>query len=97
MFERIRNVVKRIPKGKVATYGQIASLVGIRDARKVGWAVFGNQDVNIPCHRVVFANGSLAKNYSLGGYLEQKRRLWKDGVKFSSEYRVDLERYLWRK
>ena len=52
-FQRVYEVVKLIPSGKVATYGQIAMILGIKDARKVGWALHANKDPNVPCHRVV--------------------------------------------
>ena len=96
LFVKIRDAVSKVPKGRVATYGQIALMVGISDARKVGWAVYGNTDSNVPCHRVVFVDGSLAINYSLGGYKEQKTRLKADGVEFAEERKVDLARYLWK-
>jgi len=95
IFLKIRKAVSKIPRGKVATYGQIALMVGITDARKVGWAIYGNNDPKIPCHRVVFADGSLAINYSLGGYKEQKSRLMAEEIKFEEEMKVDLSKYLW--
>lgn len=95
LFKKIRGVVKKIPKGKVATYGQVGKLSGINDARKVGWAIYNNQNPAVPCHRVVFKDGSLAENFSLGGWKEQKLRLMKDGVEFESEKRVNLDKYLW--
>lgn len=94
IFEKIRRIVAQIPKSKVATYGQVAKLAGINDARVVGWALWGNQDPKIPCHRVVKAGGVLATNYSLGGWLEQKERLRKEGV-FINKARVDLRKCLW--
>ncbi len=96
LFNKIRKVVKKIPKGKVANYGQIAKMVGINDARKVGWALYGNQNPKIPCHRVVKKDGSLAKNYSLGGWKEQASRLTAEGVKLTKENQVDLKRYQWK-
>lgn len=95
LFTRIRSMVKKIPHGKVATYGQIAKMVGISDSRKVGWALWGNQDPKVPCHRVIKKDSSLAKDYSLGGWPEQKARLLKEGVTFKKENQVDLERYQW--
>lgn len=95
LFSQIRNVVKKIPQGKVATYGQVARLVGISDSRKVGWALWGNQDPKIPCHRVIKKDGFLAKDYSLGGWEEQKRRLQKEGITFKAENQVDLEKHQW--
>jgi methylated-DNA-protein-cysteine methyltransferase-like protein len=95
LFEQIREVVKQIPRGKVATYGQIAKAIGLRDARKVGWAMWGNQDPEIPCHRVVKAGGYLAEKYSLGGWKEQARRLKEDGVRVSDKNRVDMDKHGW--
>ena len=95
LFEEIRAMVAKIPEGKVSTYGTIAKLVGTKDARKVGWAVYGNQDPNVPCHRVVNREGYLAKDFSLGGWEEQKRRLEPEGIEFTEENRVNLEKHLW--
>lgn len=95
LFSQIRNIAKKIPQGKVATYGQIARLVGISDSRKVGWALWGNQEPQIPCHRVIKKDGFLAKDYSLGGWEEQKARLQKEGITFKAENQVDLEKYQW--
>ena len=94
-YKKVRQIVSKIPKGKVTTYGEIAKLVGIKDARIIGWALRGNQDPNVFCHRVVKAGGYLAKNYSLGGGKEQKRRLLKEGITFTQEDKVDIEKHLW--
>lgn len=96
VFKNIRQITSTIPLGKVATYGQIAKIVGIRDARMVGWALHGNQDPKVPCHRVIRGNGTLAEGYSLGGVEEQRWRLEKEGVKFLSGNQLDLTRYLWK-
>lgn len=95
LFNKIRKVVKKIPKGKVATYGQIAKMVGTADARKVGWALYGNQDPKIPCHRVVKKDGSLAENYSLGGWKEQANHLTAEGIKLEKPQKVNLTKYRW--
>lgn len=95
-FERIRAIVRKIPRGKVSTYGDVARMAGLRDARQVGWAVWGNQDTSVPCHRVVKKDGTLAKDFSLGGWKEQKARLWPEGVTFVSEMVVDLGKHLWK-
>ena len=103
LFEKVYKIVRTIPKGKVATYGQIAEILGTRDARKVGFALHANKDPNIPCHRVVSKEGQVAVNYAFGGgWKEQKRRLVKEGIGFkdlprgkAGEMHVDLERHLW--
>lgn len=95
LFARIRAVVAAIPRGYVSTYGDIARQVGISDARKVGWAIYNNQDPMIPCHRVVNKDGYLAKKFSLGGWEEQRRRLDPEGVTFTQQDQVDLSKCRW--
>lgn len=82
-FRQVYKIVKKIPKGKVMTYGQVGKAIGTRDYRRVGQALHANRDPNIPCHRVVFADGHLAPNYIFGGAEEQKKRLMGEGVMFS--------------
>ena len=94
-FERaVYEAVKLIPKGNVATYGQIAELAGYpRAARAVGNALHRNPDeTNVPCHRVVNADGLLAKSFGFGGALEQRRRLMAEGV-YVMDLSVDLADY----
>ena len=95
--KRIYEAVKRIPKGKVATYGQIAELAGDkRMARAVGNALHKNPDPdNIPCFRVVNAKGELAGEFAFGGAGEQAKLLEADGIEVT-DGRVDLERYQWK-
>ncbi len=95
--KRIYEAVKKIPKGKVATYGQIAELAGDkRMARAVGNALHKNPDPdNIPCFRVVNAKGELAGEFAFGGAGEQAKLLEADGIKVA-DGRVDLEKYQWR-
>lgn len=95
LFSKVYNIVRTIPKGRVATYGQIADILGTRDARKIGWALHGNTDKNIPCHRVVNKDGKVAESYAFEGWEEQKRRLISEGVAFISKKEVDLKRHLW--
>lgn len=92
-FELIRDLVRQIPKGKVSTYGAVAEKLGIKSARVVGWALRGNQDVTLACHRVVHKNGTLDPKFSLGGADEQQRRLEIDGIIFKKNHQVDLEKF----
>ncbi len=96
-FERIYEVVRKIPRGKVATYGQIAMMAGNpRWARVVGYALHSNPDPeNIPCYRVVNRFGGLAPAFAFGGDDEQSRLLRADGIEVRSDNTVDLEKYLW--
>ena len=93
---RIYEIVKQIPPGCVATYGQVAEMVGDRKlARVVGNALHRNPDPeNIPCHRVVNAKGELAESFAFGGAREQAKRLEVEGVAVV-DGRVDLQKYGW--
>ena len=97
LFEDIYKIVRKIPKGRVVTYGQLASILGTRDARKIGWALHANRDPKCPCHRVVNQKGRLAPNFAFDGAIEQRRRLLDEGVKFSDEMHVDLDKCLWKR
>ena len=79
-----------IPKGKVMTYKQIADIVKTTP-RVVGFALHANKDPkNIPCHRVIKSNGTLAKGYAFGGAEKQKELLKKEGIVFLKNNCVDL-------
>ncbi|MDE5666850.1 MAG: MGMT family protein [Clostridia bacterium] len=96
-FERVYDVVKNIPEGKVLTYGDVARAVGApRCARQVGWALHCNpQPGVIPCHRVVFSDGGLSKGFAFGGPEVQKALLEREGVAVSENFTVDLKKYRW--
>lgn len=92
--KRIYEAVKKIPKGHVATYGQIAEMAGEpKMARAVGNALHKNPDPeNIPCFRVVNSKGELSGAFAFGGENEQARRLIQDGVEVV-DGKVDLKKY----
>lgn len=93
--ERVWEAVKKVPKGKVTTYGEIARILGNpRMARQVGWALHANQSAEVPCHRVVNREGRLAPNFAFDGAKEQKRRLEVEGVEFVDEMHVNLPKHL---
>ena len=94
-YDKIYEIVKSIPKGKVATYGQVATLVGNANlARTVGNALHANPDPKaIPCHRVVNCKGKVAEFYAFGGADSQRKRLEDEGVMFGENGRVDLKKY----
>jgi methylated-DNA-protein-cysteine methyltransferase-like protein len=94
--ERVYSIVASIPKGKLMTYGQVAALAG---ASWAAWEVgqvahFGPTD--LPWQRVVNKQGGLAKGYTTGGLDAHKRDLEAEGIEVSEEYKVDLDRYLWK-
>ena len=94
--KRIYEAVKKIPKGKVATYGRIAELAGDRKmARAVGNALHKNPEPDgIPCFRVVNAKGECSGSFAFGGPDAQAKRLREDGIEVVNN-RVDLEKYGW--
>ena len=83
-FERVYEVVEQIPEGMVATYGQVALLAGRpRSARYVGYALHSNpRPGEIPCHRVVFADGRICEGFAFGGPDAQRELLLGEGVTF---------------
>jgi O-6-methylguanine DNA methyltransferase len=91
---RIYEAVKKIPSGKVATYGQVAALAGDKKmARAVGNALHKNPDPEgIPCYRVVNAKGELAGEFAFGGAGAQAKLLEADGIEVV-DGKVDLKRY----
>lgn len=96
-FEKIYGVVKRIPKGKVATYGQIALFAGnLHWSRVVGYALHVNPDPDgIPCFRVVNRFGKVSEAFAFGGENRQIELLRNDGVEVSDDGYVDLSKFLW--
>lgn len=92
--KRIYEAVKKIPKGKVATYGQVAEMAGDKKmARAVGNALHKNPDPEgIPCYRVVNAKGELAGEFAFGGSGAQAKLLRKDGIEVNNGV-VDLKKY----
>ena len=92
--ERVYQVVKQIPRGKVVTYSQVAVAAGHPlAARAVGNALHRNPYPDVPCHRVVNAGGGLAPSFGKGGWQEQKRLLLAEGLDFKKEKTVDLSFY----
>ena len=97
-YQRIYQIVRSIPKGRVATYGQVAQLAGLRgQARQVGYALHAlAEDEDVPWQRVINARGEV----SLRGYNDndrlQRMLLEEEGVRFDRRGRIDLERYRWR-
>lgn len=96
-FELIYDVVRQIPSGKVATYGQIAALAGnVHWARVVGYALHVNPDpANIHCFRVVNRDGRVSSAFAFGGINRQIELLRDDGVEVSDDGIVDLSKFQW--
>jgi methylated-DNA-protein-cysteine methyltransferase-like protein len=97
-YEHIWRVVARIPRGRVATYGQVAELAGLpRAARQAGYALHALPGgTRVPWQRVVNARGELSSRRDPGGELVQRALLEREGVRFDARGRIDLARYGWR-
>ncbi|MBE6808448.1 MAG: MGMT family protein [Ruminococcaceae bacterium] len=98
VFKKIYSVVSKIPKGKVATYGQVAMLAGNpRWSRVVGYALHSNPAPGIiPCHRVVNREGKTAPAFAFGGEGVQRKLLMDEGIIFNEDGCVDLKIYGWQ-
>lgn len=95
-FERVYEVVRQIPPGRVATYGQIARLLGEpHAARTVGWAMRASTDPTVPWHRVVNAQGRISAEGTRREGPLQHALLEEEGVDFDDRGRVDLGLYRW--
>ena len=96
-FNLVYQYLRKVPKGKVVTYGQIAYALGYpRMARQVGYALHVNPEPGIiPCHRVVNRFGGLAPAFAFGGMDIQKSLLEAEGVEVREDYTVDLAAYQW--
>lgn len=97
-FEEIYEEVCLIPKGRVASYGYIASRVGNpRLSRVVGYALHSNpRPGEIPCHRVVMKDGRLTPAFAFGGENKQRELLENEGITFLPDGRVDMEKHALR-
>jgi methylated-DNA-protein-cysteine methyltransferase related protein len=96
-FDRVYKIVAKIPYGKVTTYGDIAEACGIRSAaRTVGWALNGAKESGLPCHRVVNRFGALTGKLHFGDTDIMEDLLRSEGVKFTKDGFVDLEKHLWK-
>jgi O-6-methylguanine DNA methyltransferase len=95
-FGRVWDVVAEIPYGKVTTYGDIAEYLGQRSAaRTVGWAMKAAAGRGLPCHRVVNRFGGLSGSVHFGGPYVMEDLLRSEGVAFTDDGCVDMERHLW--
>ena len=96
VFERLRDVVREVPPGHVATYGQVSAQVLGTIPRHVGYALAGlPEDTDVPWHRIVNAEGRVSLPRDAPGHAEQVRRLCAEGVRFDEDETIDLETHGW--
>lgn len=94
--QRVIEAIRAIPRGRVATYGQIAVLAGSpKGARQVSWVLNScSRSENLPWHRVVNSQGTISLQGD--GKLEQRCLLETEGIRFDQEGRIDLGKFLWQ-
>ena len=97
-YERVYRIVRRIPAGRVATYGQVAELAGLHgQARQVGYALHALQEEStVPWHRVLNAKGEISPRSGGDNHLLQRLLLEKEKIQVGLNGRIDLDRYRWR-
>ena len=95
---RIYALIRRIPRGKVATYGQIAELAGLEGhARQVGYALHDiPASIRVPWHRVINAKGEISPRSGDDSHELQRHLLESEGIRFDAKGRIDLKKYRWR-
>jgi len=92
--EKIFKLLTKIPKGKVSTYSILAKISNIKSPRAVGKILHNNPNhKKYPCHRIVYKDGKLSKNFAFGGVTKQKQLLEKEGISFVEE-KVEIEKHL---
>jgi len=95
--ERVYKIVRRIPRGKVMTYGQIAYMLGEGyTPRTVGFVMHGSDESNTPWHRVINSQGRVSTGRLVLPADKQQRMLEREGVKFDKTGRCDLEVFIWK-
>ncbi len=94
---RILTAVRAIPRGRVSTYGWIATLAGFpRQPRMVGYALRRADEVDLPWHRVVNAQGGISPRANAEWVRVQRQRLEQEGIRFDARGRIDLARFGWK-
>lgn len=94
---RVYAVVRRVPAGRVTTYGDVAAMLGSpRVARHVGWALAACREDDVPWQRVINARGTISFRGDTPRAVLQRARLEGEGVVFDARDRVDLKKYRWR-
>lgn len=97
-YRRIYAAVRKIPRGRVATYGQIARVAGLaRHARQVGYALSALGGDEVPWHRVINAKGEISPRGEPGFEERQRALLRKEGVTFTRERKVRLAKFQWKR
>jgi methylated-DNA-protein-cysteine methyltransferase-like protein len=97
-YSQVYEVVAKIPKGKITTYGQIAVNLGRGPggARLVGWAMkAAPENLHLPCHRIVNRLGQLSPEYAFGSKDVQKQMLLSEGITFNEDGLINVKKHFW--
>jgi methylated-DNA-protein-cysteine methyltransferase-like protein len=97
-YEKVSDIIKSVPEGKVATYGQIAAYAGNpRGARQVAWVLHSSsRKYKLPWYRIVCSKGRISLK-PLHGYELQKSLLTSEGITFDENDCIDLQKFQWRR
>ncbi|MEE8417765.1 MAG: MGMT family protein [candidate division Zixibacteria bacterium] len=97
LSQRIKDIIKKIPRGKLATYGQIAAMAGNPLAAREVVRILhsSSRKEKLPWHRVINSKGRISLQPGFG-YEEQKNLLVKEGIEFADDDTIDFERFLWQ-
>ena len=93
--KRVYEITAQIPRGKVSCYGQIAFLAGHPRAARIVGALMHTAPSDLPCHRVLYKDGSLCPGEVFGGPARQREMLESEGISFLSDGRADMKQHLW--
>lgn len=93
--QRLYLLVSQIPAGKVVTYSQLAAMAGSPRASRIAGAAMYRAPAGLPCHRVLYADGTLCCDQAFGGKDVQRGMLEQEGITFLPDGRVDLKKHLW--
>jgi methylated-DNA-protein-cysteine methyltransferase-like protein len=97
LFQQIFDIVQLIPKGKVATYGQIATIAGTQNPRLVGFALATlKEGTDIPWFRVINSKGQISFPEQSDGFKIQSSLLQNEGIIFDAENRINLKQFGWK-
>ena len=96
LYDRIYAVVRHIPPGRVATYGQVAAYAGRCTPRQAGYAMAALRTDDVPWHRVINSRGRISFPENSRGAVRQRELLENEGIVFDSQGRIDLEKYGWK-
>lgn len=94
-YARIYDIVRQVPPGRVATYGQIAAIEGHCTARMVGYALAALEEDDVPWQRVINGQGRVSERSGGGGTSHQRLKLMEEGVRFDAKGRIDFETFGW--